>query len=364
MKRIIKDTARILAVCILITSINFSFTGCAKKYDRDDIIQFVRKTTGLKEFEVSETYVPKKDEEGDGYRLWTVTDTKTDLVFYAIEHSYYAIFPVNDLLHNYGDAVLFREKDRLPEFKYLEINALKSDIDVETATITATYNNGYELSLCYREIQTLVYMLGYTGYTNPSISVSFVYNNPLRKAVKYVGNYGSSYFRTDTIPDYDQIYSKLITAVYYYRFEDTMKGFSDESVEAALKKYTWHVGVYRDESETPEFYDDIIYNDSGKNITFGSLYEILKREGFDPKGNAWRYSFYGIDGEKYEISYDFNDYTYTYGDDREETGFYYIKSGEKVPMNHYADYYFSEEKIEEMTGLRLTNGKPSEKDNQ
>ena len=37
-----------------------------------------------------------------------------------------------------------------------------------------------------------------------------------------------------------------------------MKGFSDESVEAALKKYTWHVGVYRDESETPEFYDDII----------------------------------------------------------------------------------------------------------
>ena len=100
------------------------------------------------------------------------------------------------------------------------------------------------------------------------------------------------------------------------------------------------------------------YNDSGRNITFGSLYEIPKREGFDPKGNTWHYSFNGIIGDKYEISYDFNDYTYTYGDDHKETGFYYIKSGEKVPMNYYDEYYFSEEKIEEITGLRLTNGEP------
>ena len=88
------------------------------------------------------------------------------------------------------------------------------------------------------------------------------------------------------------------------------------------------------------------------------MYEIPKREGFNPKGNTWHYSFNGIIGDKYEISYDFSGYTYTYGDDHKETGFYYIKSGEKVSMNYYDEYYFSEEKIEAITGLRLTNGEP------
>lgn len=118
--------------------------------------------------------------------------------------------------------------------------------------------------------------------------------------------------------------------------------------------YFYFIGIYRDKDKTNiEFYDDIIGNPYAYGVSYSSFYEILKREGFNPKGNRWHYSFIGKNNTCYEISYDFDDYYFA---EENKYGYYYLKNGRKVPMNFYFHKNFTAQEIEKMTGLLLKIG--------
>lgn len=71
------------------------------------------------------------------------------------------------------------------------------------------------------------------------------------------------------------------------------------------------------------------------------------------EGDRWHYSFVGENNTCYEISYDFDDYYFA---EENKYGYYYLKNGEKVPMNFYFYKNFTAQEIERMTGLLLKIG--------
>ncbi len=86
-------------------------------------------------------------------------------------------------------------------------------------------------------------------------------------------------------------------------------------------------------------------------ISFGNLYQVLVNEGIFVEGDEEHYSFYGADGNFYDISYDFiNELQYR---DKTQIGYYYMKNGEIVPMKSYFYNHFNQREVETMTGLKL-----------
>ena len=64
-------------------------------------------------------------------------------------------------------------------------------------------------------------------------------------------------------------------------------------------------------------------------------------DGYDVQGDAHHYSFTAKDGSSYEFSYDF----------RENEAYYYLKDGEKVPMDYYFYNHFVPGRLQSMFGL-------------
>lgn len=102
-----------------------------------------------------------------------------------------------------------------------------------------------------------------------------------------------------------------------------------------------------------DMYDDItsIRISHKVDVSFGSLYEIMKREGYPVEGNVHSYTFTGADGAEYEISYDFkskpdpDDYGYLW---------YYLKNGEKIEFDRKHEFGFSFDQVREMTEIELS----------
>ena len=118
-----------------------------------------------------------------------------------------------------------------------------------------------------------------------------------------------------------------------------------------VSEHKYQIAIIKEDNTT--FYDDLCASQFGYGISFGTLYEILEREGFNVSGNNEHYSFADFNGNIYEISYDFINVD---GKNDESNHYYYLKNGEPVKMA--ADFYnhFSANKIEEMCGLKLYIG--------
>ena len=94
-------------------------------------------------------------------------------------------------------------------------------------------------------------------------------------------------------------------------------------------------------------------------ISFGTLYALLKTEGFNPRGNAWHYAVKASDGALLEFSYDFNDLSgFNDRQGKLQRGYYYISDGKKVRMSTYYDNHFDASEIEKLTGLSVAEDRP------
>lgn len=159
-----------------------------------------------------------------------------------------------------------------------------------------------------------------------------------------------------TEKDYEDAWKEYLLTCLDYRFEEQLAEFTDAEVQKALREFPCCIGVLREGALDLEYYSDLCANKYYYGVSFGTLYEMLIREGIAVEGSNWHYSFVGIDGCTYEISYDFCDYIYT-DDDWDRTGYYYLKDGVQMPMNVYFYNHFSESEILEMTGLTIEIGK-------
>ncbi len=100
-------------------------------------------------------------------------------------------------------------------------------------------------------------------------------------------------------------------------------------------------------------YSDLTLSRFGHGMSFGTLYEVLVREGYDVQGSSADYTFTGIDGNEYRMSYSFNDYPYNTGSGV-MNGYYYLRNGEEVPMEYFFYNHFRSQDIEKMTGFSFT----------
>ncbi len=336
--------------------------GCRTEYDRRDIFQYLKGQYDIPGFIVGNE--PQEMKDGQGYTdyLWTVRlKNDSELVFHVLDDTGWGMESVSNYLWtDFDDVVMCRryeEYGEMPRFT-LEVTRDEEHDVMISSILTASFETEQQLQQLFRELQDFSEFYEENGY-GTQIRVNLQMENPLRYRCAYVvddGDYVSSP-KAFTAKDYETARNKYILTCLDYRFEDQLKQFTEEEIAEALKDYRYCIGISRDGTEDgePDYYDDLCANQFAYGVSFGTLYEILSREGIEIEGNSWHYSFQGIDGSLYEISYDFCDYPFE-TDTGTCNGYYYLKDGEKVPMAAYFYNHFTKREIREITGLVLTIG--------
>lgn len=346
-------------ICILFS---LCLCACTTEYERDDIAQLIKNDMGISDFILSEDYRAVEGEDGYTDKIWSVSIPDSGVEFHIIDDFYWGMEAVTNTLYNdYPRAVLFHVKDKLPKTDYLTIRSETDRYGIFQGSIIGQFENPEELGRCYTELEKMKNSFCEMGYSDLRLWYELQYIHPLRYVTSYQDQSGDSRgYITDEF-NFQDMENKLIITALDYRFE-IISRFTDRQIDAALKGYHAPVGIYRgrrkEESEYQrqdiEYYHNIIASPYSYGISFGSLYEILKLEGFDVRGSRDHYSFTGSDGSVYEISYDFCDGVFeTNGETK--NGFYYLKDGSQVLMDAYFYTHFTTRQIQRMTGLSLVD---------
>lgn len=337
--------------CLLIAGILF-LTGCTTNYKREDIEEYVQRQFGLKDFAVSEEYRICADDDGYDDKIWSVKDNHTGMTFHVIDNYYWSTEWMDNRLEDDYDAALlhFISKD-LPETPALEIH-LNLEHGIYSADISGSFTDENGLKALWKDLLRL--QLYFRKIQHPDLSVRywFQYLHPVRNATGQAWTQGDTWGWAEETADYSEMLGRYVRTVLEYRYPGTYEDLPADQLEHALNDYEFRVRILRADGSI-ECYDDIIANPDYYGISYGSLYEILLREGFAPEGDPGHYSFTGTDGSIYEISYDFTDYPYTQTDGTIQYGYYYLKNGEQTPMDFYFYHHFETDEIKDMTGLQL-----------
>lgn len=337
---------------------NLCLTGCVTEYDRDDVAAYAEEQLKLKHCKVSSNYQEVENQEGYTDHVCTVTDKDNQVEFHIIDYFTWAGETLcNYLRDDYSEAVVYQKKDEL------DFESLQADFYMENGRyegqIIGSFKSEEELTKCCEELLDVKNQLEKLGFENLAVSYDIIYEHPYRTIGEYEDTSGDTIGVLSNEINYQKFLFHYILTSYDYRYE-VIDTFASEDIEKALSELDRFVGIYEGDKEEREdyetekirYYDDLVADQYGYGISFSTLYEILKREGFEPEGEPWHYLFVGAEDVFYEISYDFNDYPFeSYGE--EKYGYYYKKDGEKMPMGYYFYTHFRPYQIEEMTGLKV-----------
>lgn len=335
--------------------------GCTTEYEMGDIEQFVTKELKIKN---STVYLNTREVEGtDGYldEVWTVLDETNNVKFHVINDYRWGMETLcNSLKTDYNQAVLKKIEKDLSKFDFLTVKLSQNEAMLYSAEILGRYKNKEELISCCEELKKLRQVFADLGYPDLSILYKLEYHNPLRNSIpNWVMDDGDYQSYTDKGINQNKILKNFLKTALDYRF-DEIDSFTEKEIAETAKYYKINVGICRTKRDEMgnlsedeiEYYNDIVSHNH-YDVTYGTLYEILLREGFEPIGNAWHYQFTGSQGDVYEISYEFSDYIY----EDNEIGYYYLKNKEPIKMDYYYRNYFSFEDVQKMTGLELVTEK-------
>ena len=134
---------KLLFTMLLMTAL-LSLTSCTKKYDRNDIKEYVREELGLKDFTVSRTCKDIIDDEGYTDHLWEVTESD-GTVFYVLDDYYYSLEWVSNSLGNNRNAVRVRQYLRTADLTGFEIDDPGEEYPMASVELTGTYGSRREL---------------------------------------------------------------------------------------------------------------------------------------------------------------------------------------------------------------------------
>ncbi len=330
-------------------------TSCTTNYQHEDIFLYVKDKYRFDDFTVSEKRTEVKDEDGYTDYLWTV---KVDgIEFTVIDNYYYGMEAVTNRLHdNYTDVMLKQYFNRVDMITHFSLNESTFD-GIYKNNLVARFNSKEELLRLYNELSDFNSYLKNDGYTVPfSFSYRLEMQNPIRNNISgYIVDDGDTVGTVTEIKtsDREAMLNKYILTCIDYRFEDLLSELTEQEIMDTVKGCSERIALIR--NDTVSFYDDLCANRYHYGISFGTLYEILKREGFDPEGDADHYTFTGTDNNVYEISYDFTNIDQKNDDTNH---YYYLKNGSPIKMlgNFYT--HFTEGQIAEMCGLKLYIGTP------
>lgn len=354
-------------------------SGCVKKYTRSDIKAYARKITGHRELTVSETYKEiLEDEEGYLDHLWTVTDEESGITFHVLDDYYWALEAVeNKLLDDYESAVFLSllKDGKIPKGTRLSLKT-EDFSGLADAELVCSFQDMEGLEQCYHDLLTVRTALEQAGFPGLKVVYCVQYSNPIRGAVDYEIDEGDTTGEVGSVGEEDlaQMRRNYLACALDYRFEDALKEFSQEEIDALVHAQNT-VRIYRPSENRPGTEDGeetlsdapseeacfqgVIGSPKYAGISFGTLYELLRIEGRDPKGNAWHFSVTGADGSRLEFSYDFNDLSgYNDAKGKLQKGYYYMLDDKKVRMSEYYDNHFAASEIAKLTGLRVAEFRP------
>ena len=352
-------------------------TGCVKKYSRGDIGAYAKKMTGRSSLTVSDSYTEiQEDEEGYLDHLWTITDEENGITFHVLDDYYWALEQVeNQLLDDYDSSVFLQLLDQQKIPKENGLSLKKAEFSgLVNAEITCSYTDLKSLEVCYKELEAVRDALENAGYPGSKVKFTVQYRSPLYGAVNYDDEEGNT---TGEIGSLDESTLNLMRRNYLacaldYRFEEAMREFSQEEIEELIHSADT-VRIYRtggngeEEGKNgsgssdgdPDYYEGVIGSPKYMGISFGTLYEILKMEGYGPEGTPWHYKVTLPDGSRLEFSYDFNDLSgFNDKNGKLQSGYYYLLDDKKVRMSSYYANHFEAPQITSITGLHLAEDRP------
>ena len=332
-------------IALLMTLVCFLCTGCVKRYDREGIEEYVKRTLGLSNFLVSENYgVTKSGDYSD--LVWTVYDAHNNVVFNVMDvESWGMETPVNRLENNYLAKLLEKYADTLPayeditvipqcehtydecclEFEYTDLEDLRKKCD-EVATYTNALNELFP---------------NYTLWIDATYSGTPVkrYKGTYTEARMDGADYCTRYDNTDITEDkvYERTKNKYFQFGYKYQFPEIMSVMTDEDKAYVFNEsQTGRIIILRSGSEDDlknaekEVIPDLVAHDC-IGIPIGNLYYLLQREGISVTGTAEDYTVRGVDGAEYHFSYDFVDPDSSeYDEEKRRYDAFYLKNDKRV----------------------------------
>lgn len=377
MKIIRKRTAKAFIFIVLIVSV-LSLGGCVKKYTRNDIKSYAKKITGRTNLTVSENYQEiQEDEEGYLDHLWTVVDEDSKVTFHVLDDFYWALEEVeNSLLNDYNSSVFLSllESGQIPQENSLSLKKTEKSglLNVELSGIFTDMDG---LKRCYVDLKSVKEAVAEAGYPDVSISYTIKYMNPIRGVIDYEVDEGDTSGELGSLDEtsFSAMRMNYLRCALDYRFEDALREFSEKEIHALVHD-RYSVRIYRTSREAAlegggqkqapppsqeDYIEGVIGSPRFAGISFGTLYELLKIEGFNPKGNAWHYAVRATDGSLLEFSYDFNDLSgFNDNKGKLQKGYYYISDGKKIRMSTYYDNHFEASEIGKLTGLYVAEDRP------
>lgn len=329
-------------------------SGCTvKDFSKTDIESYIKHDLGVTDFELSNE--PEEYVGEDNYKdyIWHAKDLKFGFDFTVVNDTFYdAESKRNRLRDDYCAMFVKNYSKPLPDGVNLTYN-FEQDYEFTHAFLEGTFVDKAELDSLIEELGQVYSYYEETGFKPSEITYRLYFNCPLTDVAYYkkavsVGGLLSNYNNVD----HDTLYDGFIMTCIDHRYFEALEGFSNEDIDSFIKTNKDVRQLYQDGNPL----EGLITSEYGYGVSFATLYEVLKLNGFDVAGNPLNYSFVGTDGSEYAISYLYNDYPYI-RQDQEELGYYYMKDGQKTPMEYSFYNHFKISQIEEMTGIKLSDSK-------
>jgi len=341
-----KKSVRIIAFLLAMVLCAAALSGCRMNhYDRTEIEKWAEEYFD-EPVNISEDFTQRITEESYTDRVWTATlESHPELEFEIYSHKYYAM----ESIHHNIETTYHSVYGKYFYDKYISENESFFAPEKEQQA-----NSSYHICAYFTDRAELEEIFSQAEKIN-----AYMKENGVEKCLAY-------YVRLDDIlsavkdtevwvrvdPDdpesaFSEINGKLCR--YASRYRLALDQVTTDELETAVAEEGFPFVITRADG-TQESYPDLTLVQSGYEMTFGTLYEILRREGFTVDGTADAFSFTGADGSEYEFSYSFNDYPYE-SEERTLNGYYYLKDGSRMPLQYYHYCHFRSALFTEMTGM-------------
>lgn len=336
MKKIIRYLIIILLVLVS--------CGCVTDYKRKDIINYVRKEIGLRNFIVSRTYKVFEDDDGYNDRYWTVYDRDNSVEFYVIDDRYYqSEMTSNHLETDYYAKYYVKYANTINKSSIVTYEKLETYHPELGISLYCTYKNRKELKDCYDAMSNINNVFKGKAF----IPVNIKYIDSKNKNRTYVADYICNLPSINTYSD--DLYYNYFYSGYIFNNSNIISEMSTYEYNSLLKNKENTPLVKADEN------DNIIskYNmfcASGSLVSYNTLYNVLKEEEYNVIGDDHNYTVY-YNNNVYEFSDSFIEYSFQ----KESYAYYYKKNGVKeyATYNHSWERFLSSTEINEMFGLQL-----------
>ncbi len=339
---------KILSYLILVLVIILN-TGCVEKKGKNDIKDYIKEKYNLKDITVSNKC---EQENGlDNYTdcIWTVTDNTSNTNFHVRDDHYWSNEMLNNRLDDDYCETMFLNNKKVLETNNINLVKENENSKTNNGNIVCNYHNKNEITECINSLKkindyfktrvkdfSLLVILKHKVIINNNIDVSSKFDTARRID------------RVD-VDLYDLALNEYYLDGLRYQIDEIKNEMTNEEYKKIMNDpETCRVYVKGKYGSAIKYYDNIV-GISAYKLSISSLYYLLQMEGFNVTGNKNHYKVKGLNGDIYEISYDFNDMIYP----DNEVGNYYLKNGQKEEMQYRNLFSFSDNAINNMFGLNI-----------